>query len=86
MVNELAQRMKADKIFATISDGKYDRDSSFPNPTDFGCLKEMVSHFTEECGGFTDYSLQYSKYLVKECEDQVDSTSLKARISNACHQ
>jgi hypothetical protein len=85
--DELNHRMRADHIFEMFSENSYNlSDDTFPLPRNFECLKAMVKHTEEKCGRFSDYSLKYVKYLVKECESipagAVDG--LMHRISRIC--
>mmetsp|Transcript_13199 Transcript_13199/g.13028 ORF Transcript_13199/g.13028 Transcript_13199/m.13028 type:complete len:317 (-) Transcript_13199:54-1004(-) len=88
LLDELEHRIKVDSVFTSIADGKYSHESAFPSPTNFACLKDMVNHYFSQCGGFTDYSLKYVKYFVKECEADIPASlnTLKTRITNACKQ
>jgi legumain len=90
LMEELTHRMKVDHIFETIV-GKNLMASTteFQQPRNFECLKTLVSHFKENCGAFSDYSLKHVKYLVNECETlSVPSAvdGIMHRISRACNQ
>lgn len=67
--DELTHRMKVDHIFEKISEGMYSLENNdFPLPRNFDCLRNLVNHTEYHCGKFSDYSLKYVKYLVRECE------------------
>jgi len=85
---ELGHRMKADHIFEMFAESQYNlSNEDFPLPTNFACLKTMVNHTEEHCGRFSDYSLKYVKYLVRECENLVSSGAIDGlmhRIKKVC--
>jgi len=63
---EIAYRMKVDKVFNTVFEGQ---NSTETLPvTDFDCLRMLMSHYKEHCGDWEDYSLKHVRFLSNTCE------------------
>jgi legumain len=90
LADEIAHRMKIDKIFEEAFPAHMDaiKNGATILPTDFECYRNLMSIFEEKCEKLDDYSLKYAKALVAECEalkafpTAIDLTM--ARIENAC--
>jgi len=84
---EINHRMKADHIFeqfAGISDSANGEEDT-PLPRNFDCLRNMISLYEEHCEKFSDYSLKYVKYLVRDCEKYPESIDASMhRLKAAC--
>ena len=89
LIEELNQRMKADNFFEAFGKDQASavNGEEFPLPTKFECLRALMETYEEHCGKFTDYSLKYVKYLVKECESMPEIFSMEpayAKIRAGC--
>jgi len=80
--------MKLDHIFTIINEGRPQlAEGEVTLPRNFECLKDLVGHFTETCGRFSDYSLKYVKHLVHHCENLSSPAAvggIKDKINQAC--
>jgi len=83
---EINHRMKADHVFeefAAISNANGEEPT--PLPRNFDCLRNMIALYEEHCEKFSDYSLKYVKYLVKECENNFNSIDASMhRLKASC--
>ena len=79
LVETLAHMMHVDEIFADFLDTATEKiDECLQEsvdgcqdifvPSDFKCLRSMISTYETHCGHFDDYARKYIKYLVRECE------------------
>lgn len=71
LVDVVANRMKADKIFEEVFPAhmegiKNDDGAKYPQ-TDFECYKNLINKFEEKCMKLDEYSLKYTKAMVAEC-------------------
>jgi len=88
--NEIAHRMKVDKIFETAFPAHMDaiKNGSKVLPTDFECYRKMIAQYEDKCEPISDYTLKYLKAFVAECEamkvfPEMQEASLQ-KITDAC--
>jgi legumain len=67
---ELQYRTEIDKLFAEMFPAHFEtsKNRTFPNPTDFDCLKNLIDKYEEQCIKFDEYSLKWVSSIVSECE------------------
>ena len=78
MVDEIASMKKFDTVFKRVEEslgvsGQYDAYN-----INFDCLRATVDGYETKCGKFTDYGLDYIKYLAHACESKQAETILDA--------
>lgn len=88
--NEIAHRMKVDKIFETAFPAHMEgiRKGQKYLPTDFECYRKMIAQYEDKCEPISDYTLKYLKTFVAECEalkiyPEFQEKSLQ-KIADAC--
>jgi len=68
---EVESRQKADNLFHTLATNVFSEEKFFQESNFRGeclCCDEVHEAITSHCGGYTDYSLQYSRVVVNLCE------------------
>lgn len=59
---------KMDTLFAALKH-RYQLKGEFDGEKiDFNCLRKSIDTFESRCTKLEDYNLQYTKYLVENCE------------------
>ena len=71
---EVADRIRNDRIFEKFYSGDLTETRETVLPTDFDCLRALMSTYASQCGVMSDYALKYVKYFVIECETENSST------------
>jgi len=86
---ELLAELKSRRRFDTISNvlrASLSLDVNAPvKNIDFECLKGRMSMFKTMCGKFSDYGLQYAKYLHYSCVQGADMYAFEAALVDACY-
>lgn len=89
--DELEHRMYIDKLFAEAFPkhfGPYAAEDFklTVQPSDYNCLRYLMSSVENSCGRFTDYSLKYVKHLVHVCENQDEAGVAEAarKVAEFC--
>jgi len=52
--------------------------------TDFNCYREIVNHWENSCGKFSDYGIQFAKFFYNFCKISPDKEELKSAITALC--
>lgn len=87
---EITSRMRADHVFeafiqSTGVQKAIDAAMAPVRPTNFDCLKQLVSTYDHSCGKMDDYSLQFVKYLMYACElSTFHMDKLVSHVKAAC--
>jgi hypothetical protein len=91
--DELEHRMYVDRLFEQTFPKHFGKDalSDFNltvQPSDYNCLRFLMSTVETNCGKFSDYSLKYVKHLVHVCENQDEQGIMQAaqKVANFCTQ
>jgi len=86
----LIYRQEIDKIFTELFPIHIQavKDKKTPNPTDFDCLRKMVSGFEDKCLKLDSYGLKFAGAFAAECEGlksypEAQEQSLK-RMETVC--
>ncbi|GMH36123.1 hypothetical protein BSKO_03991 [Bryopsis sp. KO-2023] len=58
--------------------------SGKPAVDDFDCLRGMMSHWEEQCGRVTDYSMKYSRTFANLCNEGISVEDFAASVANVC--
>jgi legumain len=81
---ELTQRHRFDMSFKKIEDELFGGNAPHVPPTNFHCLRKLVSSIRERCGDFSDYGMKYLHVLVAGCEANLDYNFVVNTIQDAC--
>jgi legumain len=68
---EVASRQQVDNLFHTLATNVFSTDKFFQEANPRGecfCCDQVHEAMYSHCGGYTDYSLQYSRVVVNLCE------------------
>merc|ERR1712045_643747 len=68
---EVASRQKVDNLFHTLATNVFSVEKFFQEANSNGeclCCDKVHEAMYSHCGGYTDYSLQYSRVVVNLCE------------------
>lgn len=67
---ELKMRSGVDERFHALFPHHLEaiKDKTYPTPTDFDCLRELVETYENHCEKLNDYSLKWVSAFVAECE------------------
>merc|ERR1711890_12654 len=68
---EVASRQKVDNLLLTLATNVFSVDKFFQEANTNGeclCCDKVHEAMYSHCGGYTDYSLQYSRVVVNLCE------------------
>jgi legumain len=67
---ELKMRTEVDERFAALFPQHLSavQNKTYPNPTEFECLRNLIETYETHCGQLNDYSLKWVSTLVAECE------------------
>lgn len=78
--------MNIDAVFSSVFPHHNANDLVF-KPTNFDCLRSMISAHDEACGRFSDYSLKYVRHLVHTCETESEEmiAQYSALIAQTCN-
>jgi legumain len=71
LISEIQHRQEADSLFHKLAEQVSSVDKFFQEANFKGeclCCDEVHAAVAEKCGGYTDYSLQYSRVVVNLCE------------------
>jgi legumain len=68
--DELAYRTEIDNLFGEMFPVHVDavKNKTFPAPTEFDCLRQLIDHYEGNCLKLDDYSLKWVASMVSECE------------------
>jgi hypothetical protein len=80
LVKHMEHMIRVDEIFAEFMNTTTDKLHFCRNaneegcqdvyvPTDFECLRSLVTTYEQHCGKWHDYARKFIRYLVRECED-----------------
>jgi len=67
---ELKMRTTTDERFQALFPHHLDaiKNKTYPQPTDFDCLRNLIDTYEESCEKLNDYSLKWVSAFVAECE------------------
>jgi legumain len=89
----LNRRVAVDQIFLNLATAAGNQDSfvlkaKTPVVCDGRCCEKLSEVYTQQCGGWDDYSLQYHRVIVNVCADieqqPVEAGKLVAKLSALC--
>ncbi|TNV79679.1 hypothetical protein FGO68_gene10388 [Halteria grandinella] len=87
---EITNRMRVDHVFEAFAASTgvlkaFESLESSVTPTNFDCLKQLVSTYDHSCGKMDDYSLQFVKYFMYACElSTFPMDKLVSHVKAAC--
>jgi len=86
---ELSSRAKADYLFMNLARqfGGEDLFYKYPTPGVGACgtcCDEVYEAYRTQCGGFDDYSFQYSRVLANICRAGVDAATISEAVRQKC--
>jgi legumain len=92
LMAEVAARERADKLFAKIAATALPHEKvedilfgAEHKPSLWACHKAANNAYQQHCGGYTDYSLKYTRAMVNMCEIMLgDSQAIVTAITDTC--
>lgn len=77
--------MRVDHVFEDytgidVNDKGMLKDTQFPLPRNFVCLKAMMDAYEANCSKMEDYDLKYVKYFVKDCESLPTNSAIELLV------
>lgn len=86
LITEVTDRQETDVLFYTLATTVATEEHFFKAATFSGeclCCDEVHKAIADTCGGYTDYSLQYSRVVVNVCE-VADSATIISTLEKLC--
>jgi len=83
----IVERMAADALFYELATSVHSKEKFYASATvssECLCCDEVHAAVDTVCGGYTDYSLQYSRVVVNLCEVS-DATTIVTKLKELCH-